>query len=162
MSWNCLHQQLSTHQEIEKMATAQLNESSGVWPEGRELLSPIPEEDEAQCLPSVPSTIEDEVVFGPFEEKNDVLLYHPDTGHLVHSIFDLVPLDPAVSPYSWMIENPGKIPEKLQHPVRKRCFSINGENAVEWAIKSLVTKPVDYFLMAISIKCLIRLRYQKL
>lgn len=139
------------------------------------------EDFELEDLPGVPSAIEDVVPiqplnetgyvyndqsdivpFEPLKEGHDIPLQHSATGRMLDSIFDLIPLDPMASPYSWMIEYPGKIPETIQPPTKEKWFNVDGETDVEWAIKSFVAGPKEYFLIATSVKALVHLRYKKM
>lgn len=97
----------------------------------------------------------------PFDETNDVPLYD-SFGFFAESILDLVPLDPAITPYSWMSKNHGKNPEAVQSPIQKEWCNIEGEKEVEVAIKTFVTRPQAYFLIATCAKCLVRFRHDKL
>lgn len=94
------------------------------------------------------------------EDPYDAPLYHPNGG-MVDSIFDLVSLDPVATPYSWLMENPGKIPAAI-HPVSEEVYNLAGEKEVECAIKSFVKGPKEYFLTSTSVKCLVRLRHKRL
>lgn len=135
---------------------------------------------EMKDLPEVPSTIENSVSIKPLDGKKDVSLqeieeFHVEPfdetydvplydsfGFFAESILDLVPLDPAITPYSWMSKNHGKNPEAVQSPIQKEWCNIEGEKEVEVAIKTFVTRPQAYFLIATCAKCLVRFRHDKL
>lgn len=69
---------------------------------------------------------------------------------------------PSTSPYSWMIENPGKIPAALHPPVDKTAYNIVGEIEVEHAIRTHIADPVSWFMVTTSIKSLMRFRAVRL
>lgn len=103
----------------------------------------------------------EEIPLEPADEQYDVPLYD-SFGFFAESILDLVPLSPVTTPYSWMFENPGQVPEAVIPPVQKEWCNIEGEKEVEVAIKTFATTPQTYFLMATCVKCLVRFRHDKL
>lgn len=105
--------------------------------------------------------LEDVNPIKPQHKTNDILLYH-SSSQMVDSIFDLAPLGPATDPYSWIIADSGAVLKTVEPSVERARYNIEGEMAVEFAIKSFATRPDAYILLSTCVKCLVRSRYQNM
>lgn len=134
-------------------------------------------------LPPVDPSNESPSIFDRFPEA--FVYEKPDNleSHYAHEVSDSVSVfcqlyDPLVVekdrlPYSWMVQNPGKIPKNLcrnspppahikPKPSNKSSSNDDGETRMEEEFKRGTLNPYDYFCRATAFTCIMDLNSQGL